>query len=78
MENMPDYSAIFRLAQSPEGRKLIAMLQSSDSGALNTAMSNARKGDYEGAKQILTQLLNDPQARELLENLGGQYGGNGR
>lgn len=74
MQAMPDLSEILRLAQTPEGQKLIAMVQSSDSTALNSALSSAGKGDYEGAKAALSGLLTSPEAQELLRRLGERHG----
>lgn len=78
MESIPDYADIVRLIQSPEGRKLLAMLQNADGAMLNYAVTRAKQGDYEGAKQALNGILKDPEAKEILETLGGKYGGNGR
>ena len=78
MQTMPDYSDIIRFAQSPEGRKLLAMLKSADGAALDKAVSSAKTGDLSGAQAALSSVLTDPKAQELLKQLGGTYGGNGR
>ena len=78
METMPDYSEIIRFAQSPEGRKLIAMLKSTDGIALDKAVDAAKTGDFSGAQAALSSVLTDPKAQELMKQLGGTYGGNGR
>lgn len=70
MQNMPDFSDVMRLAQTPEGKKLISMLQNSDSTALNTALSSAQAGDYSSAKNALSAFLNTPEAQALLQALG--------
>ena len=70
MQNMPDFSDIMRLAQSPEGRKLIAMLQSADTNVLNTALSSAQAGDYNTAKEALSDILSTPEAQALLNKMG--------
>ena len=70
MQNMPDFSDIMRLAQSPEGRKLIAMLQSADTIVLNTALSSAQAGDYNTAKEALSGILSTPEAQALLNKMG--------
>jgi len=74
MQAMPDLSEILRLAQTPEGQKLIAMVQSADSKALNSALASAGKGDYEGAKAALSGLLESPEAQALLRRLGERHG----
>ena len=78
MQTMPDYSDIIRFAQSQEGRKLLAMLKSADSVALDKAVSAAKEGNFSAAQSALTSVLTDPKAQELLKQLGGTYGGNGR
>lgn len=71
MQNMPDYAAVMQLIKSPEGQKLIAMLQQTDSAAVSTAMKSAQKGDYSGAKTALSSLLDSPEVRKLLKQLEG-------
>ena len=71
MQNMPDYAMIMQLARSPEGQKLIAMLQHSDSAALSTAMKSAQQGDYAGAKNALAEVLNSPKIQQLIRQLEG-------
>ena len=78
METMPDYSEIIRFAQSQEGRKLLAMLKSVDGATLDKAVAAAKTGDFSGAQMALSSVLTDPKAQELLKQLGGTYGGNGR
>ena len=78
MQTMPDYSDIIRFAQSQEGRKLLAMLKNADSTVLDKAVSAAKEGDFSRAQAALSSVLTDPKAQELLKQLGGTYGGNGR
>ena len=78
METMPDYSEIIRFAQSQEGRKLLAMLKSVDGATLDKAVTAAKAGDFSGAQAALSSVLTDPKAQELMKQLGGTYGGNGR
>lgn len=70
MQNMPDYAQMMRIAGSPEGQKLIALLRNTDSAALNAAVSSAQSGDLEAARTSLTQILNTPEVRALLKQLG--------
>lgn len=67
-----------RMANSPAGQQLLKMLQQSSGQQLNQAMNKAATGDYEGAKSLLSALLRDPQARELLDRMGGSHGTDGR
>lgn len=73
MENKgnPSMQDILRLAQSPEGQKLILMLQKSGGKDLQQAMEKAAAGDYSKAKETISNLMKDPEAKKLMEQLGG-------
>ena len=77
MKKKPDSNGNFsvedamRLAQSNAGKQLIAMLQQADTGIVQSAMDHAAAGDYEKAKQALSSFLSSPEAKQLLEQLGG-------
>ena len=75
---MPDYSEIILFSQSQEGRKFLDMLNSADGAALDKAVAAAKTGDFSGAQAALSSVLTDPKAQELMKQLGGTYGGNGR
>ena len=62
-----------QMAQSPQGQQLFQMLQSNHGELLNQAMNQAAQGDYTQAQQILTKLMQDPEARKLLNQLGGKH-----
>ena len=64
-----------RLAGTPEGQKLMQMLQQQDSGQLQKAMDAAGSGNYQEAGSILSSLLSSPEARQLIRQLGGKHGG---
>ena len=66
------------LAASPAGQKLLAKLQNCNSGQLQQAMESARAGNYGQAKQVLSGMMDDPEIRALLEQMGGSHGANGR
>lgn len=55
-----------RLAQSPDGKKLIQFLQTKHPDLINQAMANASRGDYTQAQKILSSLLTDPEAKKLM------------
>lgn len=61
-----------RLASTPAGRQLLAILQQSDSAAMRSAMEQASSGNYEQAKQVLGPLLASPEVQKLLQQLGGK------
>lgn len=67
-----------RLAQTPAGRQLIQMLQGSSDPQLQKAMASAASGDYNAAKQALSAILSNPDAQKLLQQMGGNYGPDGR
>ena len=69
MQQMPDMTELFRLAQTPAGRQLIAMLQKSGGARLNEAIAKAAAGDYAQAKETLSDLLSSPEAQVLLKEL---------
>ena len=56
-----------RLAKTPTGQQLLALLQKNGGSDLNAAMNRAAAGDYDQAKQALSALLSDPEAKKLLE-----------
>ena len=71
-KNSEDFSMqeALRLAKSPAGQQLLAMLRQSDSGQLRQVMDQAGAGDYAKASQTLSQLLSSPEAQKLLSELG--------
>lgn len=70
-ESNMDLSELMRLAQSPMGQQLLAMLRQNNPSALQAAMSSALQGDYEQAKKSISACLEDPQAQAILKQLGG-------
>ena len=63
-----------RLAKTPEGQKLMQLLQQKDSGQLQKAMTEASAGDYREAGAALQSLLSSPEAQQLIRQLGGKHG----
>ena len=76
MDHLPDtpmdMSQIMRMAQSPAGKKLIALLKSSDSDEMQRAMKRAADGDYSHAKQTIDKFPSTPAASALVEQLRGK------
>ncbi len=70
-KNSQDFSMeeAMRLANSPAGQQLIAMLQSTNSPQLQTAMELANRGDLKAASQALRSLLSSEQAQRLMDEL---------
>lgn len=73
-KNYDDFSIqeAMRLANSPAGQQLLALLKRTDSTALQQAAAQASAGDMEKAKAALQQFMATPQAQELLKELGRQ------
>lgn len=63
---------LMRLANSPAGQQLMAMLKSQDRGKLEQAAAQAKSGDYAQAGQTLSSLLSSPEAKRLMKELGGK------
>ena len=72
MPQMPDMGELLRLAQTPAGKKLIALLQSQGGSGLQRAIASAAAGDYSRAREILSELLSTPEAQTLLKELEEQ------
>ena len=67
-----------RMANSPAGQQLLQLLQHKNGPGLQNAMQSAAAGDYDAVRKALTQIMKDPQARKLLEQMGGTHGSDGR
>ena len=63
-----------RLAESPEGQQLMALLQQGDSTQLQKAIAQANAGNYKEAGNLLQTLLSSPEARKLIQQLGSKHG----
>ena len=69
MQQLPDMGELIRLAQTPAGKQLISILQSKGSTKLQQAISNAASGDYTRVREVLSEILSSPDAKELLKQL---------
>ena len=58
-----------RLANSDAGQRLLAILKQSDGQQLMKARDSATLGDYSGAAQALSSLLERDDVRALLKQL---------
>lgn len=63
-----------RLANTPEGQKLMHLLQQHDNVQLQKAMAEATAGNYKQAGMILNAMLSSPEARQLIRQLGEKHG----
>ena len=76
-KNSNDFSPqdIMKMAQSPAGKQLIAMLQNADPSVLQKAMTQATAGNYQEAKALLTPLMEAEKMKSLLQQMGGTSNG---
>lgn len=63
---------ILRMAKSPAGQQLIALLQQKDSSALAEATAQAKAGDFSRAGQTLSAMLSSPDVQKLMKELGNK------
>ena len=70
-KNSEDFSMqeALRLAKSPAGQQLLAMLRQKDNGQLQQVMDLAAAGNYTQASQIINSLLSSGEAQQLLNEL---------
>ncbi len=59
-----------KLAKSDAGKQLIAFLQQQSGKDIQNAMAQASAGNMDAAKQALSGILENPQARAMLQQLG--------
>lgn len=72
--NLPDgfsMQEVLRLAASPAGQQLIALMKQKDGPDMHKAMAQAAAGDYSQAKRAMESLLSDSTAKQLLKELRG-------
>lgn len=58
-----------RLAESPAGQQLIALLRSAGGSSVEQARQAAAKGDYETAKANISKLLRSEDVQRLLKEM---------
>ena len=63
-----------RLAGTAQGQQLAALLQQLGGTDLHQAINRAASGDFAAAQAALTKLMENPQARKILQQLGGKHG----
>ena len=76
-KNPSDFSMqeALRLAKSPTGQRLLAMLQQYDPGTLEKAANQASQGNSGAAKETLQSLLASPQVQAMLQQLRREQNG---
>lgn len=71
MQQPNDLSKAYQLAQSPAGQQLLTLLQRTGGQELQKALAQASAGDISQAQKTLSALMDTPEARKLLQELGG-------
>ena len=69
MQSMPDIAALMKLANSPAGQKLLAILSTKNPEDLKKAAAAASSGNMDTAKESLSGLLESPEIQSLLKQL---------
>ena len=59
-----------KLAKTDAGKQLIALLQQQNGKEIQNAMAQANAGDFIQARQALNAILQNPEAKALLQQLG--------
>ncbi len=80
MQNQPDsfdMKKAMELAASPEGRMLLEALQKNGGQDLQKAIAMASGGNYSGARDALSSLMDRPDIQKIMEQLGGNNGRHG-
>lgn len=69
MQQLPDRNELMKIARSPAGQQLMAMLQSGNPSELNAIAAEAAAGNIQEAARKLSGLLQKDEAKELLKLL---------
>lgn len=69
-ENQIPMQEVLRMASTPAGKQLIALMRQKGGSEFQKAMEDAASGNYTQAKQVIESLLNDPKAQQFLKELG--------
>ena len=65
----PNFKDLAALANSPDGQRLLQLAQQSGGGQLNSAVQQAQNGDCEAVKAILSKMLENDEAKRLIQRL---------
>lgn len=67
-----DYGELLKIANSPDGQKLLSMIQERGGNQYAQAMQQAERGDYSGAKEMISKIMSSPEAMQLIEKIRGK------
>ena len=66
-----DLSELMKIASSPAGQELMALVQKNKDEHFDEAMVQAQSGDFSQAKEMLSQMLSSKEAQDLLKKIRG-------
>ena len=66
-----DLSELMKIAGSPAGQELMALIQKNKDAHFEEAMQQARSGDFSQAKEMLSKMLSSKEAQDLLKKIRG-------
>lgn len=69
MQPLPDMNQLLKLVSSPAGQKLLALLQKDSTVDFKKVAQSASAGNYEGAKQQMSDFLASKEVQQLLKQL---------
>lgn len=69
MQPLPDMNQLLKLASSPAGQKLLALLQKDSTVDFKKVTQSASAGNYADAKQQMSNFLASKEVQELLKQL---------
>jgi len=72
MQQLPDMNELMRIARSPAGQRLLAMLQAGSKADLDAITADAAAGNMQEAGRKLSGLLKSEEAQALLKQLEKQ------
>lgn len=58
-----------RLANSPAGKQLLALLKSAGGQSVTKAQQQASQGNYEQAKETLSEIMKSPKIQALIREM---------
>lgn len=74
MQQIPDRNELMKIACSPAGQKLLALLQANSRKELESITAAAAAGNMQEAAKQLSALLEGSEAQALLNQLGNPNG----
>jgi len=68
-------SELARMLRQPEAQALMARLRQLDGSALQQAVRQAMSGNTEGARELLSPMMQDPTVQQLTNRMRESHGG---